>query len=111
LEVVLQITLFFTGRKHAGENLNDLLNEREEGSKVDPNVKTKNSPFLVTLWQALFPFFSPSCSQKGLFQSFPSRKTANTTYKTMQRSRDFFSRGARLSDIVYTIAITAIQGQ
>ena len=56
---------------------------------------------------------------------FPERNTGNTTYKAVQRSADLISigpmlqgmrkpvndlsRGALVDDIVYTIALTAIQ--
>jgi len=58
---------------------------------------------------------------------FPDLNTGNTTYKAVQRSADLISigpmlqgmrkpvndlsRGALVDDIVYTIALTAIQSQ
>ncbi|MDP2560220.1 phosphate acetyltransferase [Psychrobium sp. 1_MG-2023] len=69
---------------------------------------------------------SPVAGQANVF-IFPDLNTGNTTYKAVQRSADLISigpmlqgmkkpvndlsRGALVDDIVYTIALTAIQGQ
>ncbi len=68
---------------------------------------------------------SPVAGQANVF-IFPDLNTGNTTYKAVQRSGDYISvgpvlqglrrpvndlsRGALVDDIVYTIAVTAIQG-
>ncbi|HYN87330.1 MAG TPA: phosphate acyltransferase, partial [Ardenticatenaceae bacterium] len=67
---------------------------------------------------------SPVAGQANVF-IFPDLNTGNTTYKAVQRSGDYISigpvlqglrkpvndlsRGALVDDIVYTIAVTAIQ--
>ena len=69
---------------------------------------------------------SPVAGQANVF-IFPDLNTGNTTYKAVQRSADLISigpmlqgmrkpvndlsRGALVEDIVYTIALTAIQGK
>jgi len=69
---------------------------------------------------------SPVAGQANVF-IFPDLNTGNTTYKAVQRSADLISigpmlqgmrkpvndlsRGALVDDIVYTIALTAIQGK
>jgi len=69
---------------------------------------------------------SPVAGQANVF-IFPDLNTGNTTYKAVQRSADLvsigpmlqgmrkpvndLSRGALVDDIVYTIALTAIQAQ
>jgi len=69
---------------------------------------------------------SPVAGQATIF-IFPDLNTGNTTYKAVQRSADVLaigpmlqglakpvndlSRGATVDDIVYTIAITAIQAK
>ncbi|WP_299945179.1 phosphate acetyltransferase [uncultured Microbulbifer sp.] len=69
---------------------------------------------------------SPVAGRATVF-IFPDLNTGNTTYKAVQRSADLvsigpmlqglrkpvndLSRGARVDDIVYTIALTAIQAQ
>jgi transposase len=48
-----QIALFFTGRKHAGENLNDILDQRDEGMPIpiqSCDALSRNSPKDHATW-------------------------------------------------------------
>jgi phosphate acetyltransferase len=101
-----------------------LVREREPGLLVDGPLQY-DAAATASVAAGKAPG-SPVAGRATVFV-FPDLNTGNTTYKAVQRSADVvsigpmlqglskpvndLSRGARVEDIVYTIALTAIQAQ
>lgn len=120
---------FSTGTSGAGADVvkvteaTRMVREREPGLLVDGPLQY-DAAAIASVARSKAPD-SPVAGRANVFV-FPDLNTGNTTYKAVQRSADVISigpmlqglakpvndlsRGALVEDIVYTIAITAIQG-
>ena len=101
-----------------------LVREREPGLAVDGPLQY-DAAAIASVGQAKRPG-SPVAGQATVFV-FPDLDTGNTTYKAVQRSAQVLSigpmlqglakpvndlsRGALVEDIIYTMALTAIQAR
>jgi phosphate acetyltransferase len=121
---------FSTGTSGAGTDVDkvaratQIVREREPGLAVDGPLQY-DAAATVSVGQAKRPG-SPVAGRASVFV-FPDLDTGNTTYKAVQRSAQVvsvgpmlqglakpvndLSRGALVEDIVYTIALTAIQAR
>ena len=119
---------FSTGTSGAGTDVNKVAEatriEREPGLAVDGPLQY-DAAAIASVGQAKRPG-SPVAGRASVF-IFPDLDTGNTTYKAVQRSAQVISigpmlqglakpvndlsRGALVEDIVYTIALTAIQAR
>ena len=101
-----------------------IVREREPGLAVDGPLQY-DAATIASVGQAKRPG-SPVAGRASVF-IFPDLDTGNTTYKAVQRSAQVvsigpmlqgvakpvndLSRGALVEDIIYTIALTAIQSR
>ncbi len=121
---------FSTGTSAAGTDVDKvaeatrIVREREPGLAVDGPLQY-DAAAIASVGQAKRPG-SPVAGQASVF-IFPDLDTGNTTYKAVQRSAQVvsigpmlqglakpvndLSRGALVEDIIYTIALTAIQAR
>ena len=121
---------FSTGTSGAGTDVDKvaeatrIVREREPGLAVDGPLQY-DAAAIASVGQAKRPG-SPVAGRASVF-IFPDLDTGNTTYKAVQRSAQVvsigpmlqglakpvndLSRGAQVEDIIYTIALTAIQAQ
>jgi phosphate acetyltransferase len=121
---------FSTGTSGAGTDVDKvaeatrIVQEREPGLAVDGPLQY-DAAAIASVGRAKRPG-SPVAGQASVF-IFPDLDTGNTTYKAVQRSAQVvsigpmlqglakpvndLSRGALVEDIVYTIALTAIQSR
>jgi phosphate acetyltransferase len=121
---------FSTGTSGAGTDVDKvaeatrIVREREPGLAVDGPLQY-DAAAIASVGQAKRPG-SPVAGRASVFV-FPDLDTGNTTYKAVQRSAQVvsvgpmlqglakpvndLSRGALVEDIVYTIALTAIQAR
>jgi len=121
---------FSTGTSGAGTDVDKvaeatrIVREREPGLAVDGPLQY-DAASIASVGQAKRPG-SPVAGQASVF-IFPDLNTGNTTYKAVQRSAQVvsigpmlqglakpvndLSRGALVEDIIYTIALTAIQAR
>jgi len=121
---------FSTGTSGAGTDVDKvaeatrIVREREPGLAVDGPLQY-DAAAIASVGQAKRPG-SPVAGRASVF-IFPDLDTGNTTYKAVQRSAHVISigpmlqglakpvndlsRGALVEDIVYTIALTAIQAR
>ena len=121
---------FSTGTSGTGTDVNKvteatrIVREREPGLAVDGPLQY-DAAAIASVGQAKRPG-SPVAGQASVF-IFPDLDTGNTTYKAVQRSAQVvsigpmlqglakpvndLSRGALVEDIIYTIALTAIQSR
>jgi phosphate acetyltransferase len=121
---------FSTGTSGAGTDVDKvaeatrIVREREPGLAVDGPLQY-DAAAIASVGQAKRPG-SPVAGRASVF-IFPDLNTGNTTYKAVQRSAQVvsigpmlqglakpvndLSRGALVEDIIYTIALTAIQAR
>jgi len=121
---------FSTGTSAAGSDVDKvaeatrLVREREPGLAVDGPLQY-DAAAIASVGQAKRPG-SPVAGRASVF-IFPDLDTGNTTYKAVQRSAQVvsmgpmlqglakpvndLSRGALVEDIIYTMALTAIQAR
>jgi len=121
---------FSTGTSGSGTDVDKvaeatrIVREREPGLAVDGPLQY-DAAAIASVGQAKRPG-SPVAGQASVF-IFPDLDTGNTTYKAVQRSAQVvsigpmlqglakpvndLSRGALVEDIIYTIALTAIQSR
>jgi phosphate acetyltransferase len=121
---------FSTGTSAAGSDVDKvaeatrLVREREPGLAVDGPLQY-DAAAIASVGQAKRPG-SPVAGRASVF-IFPDLDTGNTTYKAVQRSAQVvsmgpmlqglakpvndLSRGAQVEDIIYTLALTAIQAR
>ncbi len=121
---------FSTGTSGVGTDVDKvaeatrIVREREPGLAVDGPLQY-DAAAIASVGQAKRPG-SPVAGRATVF-IFPDLDTGNTTYKAVQRSAEVISigpmlqglarpvndlsRGALVEDIIYTIALTAIQAQ
>jgi phosphate acetyltransferase len=121
---------FSTGTSGAGTDVEKvaeatrIVREREPGLAVDGPLQY-DAAAIASVGQAKRPG-SPVAGQATVF-IFPDLDTGNTTYKAVQRSAQVvsigpmlqgvakpvndLSRGALVDDIIYTVALTAIQAR
>ena len=121
---------FSTGTSGTGTNVDKvaeatrIVREREPGLAVDGPLQY-DAAAIASVGQAKRPG-SPVAGRASVF-IFPDLDTGNTTYKAVQRSAQVvsigpmlqglakpvndLSRGALVEDIIYTIALTAIQAR
>jgi len=121
---------FSTGTSGTGSDVDKvaeatrIVREREPGLAVDGPLQY-DAAAIVSVGQAKRPG-SPVAGRASVF-IFPDLDTGNTTYKAVQRSANVvsigpmlqglakpvndLSRGALVDDIIYTIALTAIQAR
>ena len=121
---------FSTGTSGTGTDVDKvaeatrIVREREPGLAVDGPLQY-DAAAIASVGQAKRPG-SPVAGQASVF-IFPDLDTGNTTYKAVQRSAQVvsigpmlqglakpvndLSRGALVEDIIYTIALTAIQSR
>jgi phosphate acetyltransferase len=121
---------FSTGTSAAGSDVDKvaeatrLVREREPGLAVDGPLQY-DAAAIASVGQAKRPG-SPVAGRASVF-IFPDLDTGNTTYKAVQRSAQVvsmgpmlqglakpvndLSRGALVDDIIYTVALTAIQAR
>jgi phosphate acetyltransferase len=121
---------FSTGTSAAGTDVDKvaeatrIVREREPSLAVDGPLQY-DAAAIASVGQAKRPG-SPVAGRANVF-IFPDLDTGNTTYKAVQRSAEVISigpmlqglarpvndlsRGALVEDIIYTIALTAIQAQ
>ena len=121
---------FSTGTSAAGTDVDKvaeatrIVREREPGLAVDGPLQY-DAAAIASVGQAKRPG-SPVAGRASVF-IFPDLDTGNTTYKAVQRSAQVvsigpmlqglakpvndLSRGALVEDIIYTIALTAIQAR
>ena len=121
---------FSTGTSGAGTDVDKvadatrIVREREPGLAVDGPLQY-DAAAIASVGQAKRPG-SPVAGRASVF-IFPDLDTGNTTYKAVQRSAQVvsigpmlqglakpvndLSRGALVEDIIYTIALTAIQAR
>jgi phosphate acetyltransferase len=121
---------FSTGTSGAGADVDKvaeatrIVREREPGLAIDGPLQY-DAAAIASVGQAKRPG-SPVAGRASVF-IFPDLDTGNTTYKAVQRSAQVvsigpmlqglakpvndLSRGAMVEDIIYTIALTAIQAR